>query len=131
VQILINAGADPTIPAGRKSPLNRAISPNNNAVVALLRRAIASHRARTLHKARALLDANPPVCLQGRVERGEPLPTVEFISQQQQGDDERLRATAAFAAGFDGDCYKGLPRELYVELLGFMLPPGADKGPEA
>jgi hypothetical protein len=55
------------------------------------------------------------------------VPTVE-LSQQQRS--ECLRATATFTLGLDGDDYKGLPQELYLELLGFLMPPWADKGPE-
>ncbi len=168
VQIL-DAGADPTIPAGQRcSPLNRATDQGRHAVAALLRTAIAEpDHARALHKARALLDAAlavtkvstdegkkdltmteqqravvaaAPEYLQGRVALGKELPMVEIRQQQQEEQQQqqeqeavkgRLRATAAFVLGFDGDKYKGLPKDLYVELLGFMLPRWADKGPEA
>ena len=169
VQLLLDAGADPTIPAGQRcSPLNRATDQGRHAVAALLRTAIAEpDHARALHKARALLDAAlavtkvstdegkkdltmteqqravvaaAPEYLQGRVALGKELPMVEIRQQQQEEQQQqqeqeavkgRLRATAAFVLGFDGDKYKGLPKDLYVELLGFMLPRWADKGPEA
>ena len=72
--------------------------------------------------------AAAPAYLKERVERGAALPQVDITPQQGRrrmgGEDEqRLRATAAFAL-------EGLPQELYVELLGFMLPRWADKGPE-
>ena len=160
VQRLLDAGADPTIPAGPVSPLHRAMDHGYHDVAALLRTAMAEpDRARALHKARALLDtahkirhirlgndkeqqqqqprqarartrgetqrravAAAPAYLKGRVERGAVLPQVDM---GMGGEDERrLRATAAFVL-------EGLPQELYVELLGCMLPCWADKGPEA
>jgi len=175
VQLLLDAGADPTIPAGPASPLNSATEYGHHDVAALLRTAIAEpDRARALHKARALLDtaheirhirlgndidrddkgseqqqqqqprprrvrtrgetqrravAAAPAYLKERVEREAALPRVDSTPRQGRrrmgGEDEqRLRATAAFAL-------EGLPQELYVELVGFMLPRWADKGPEA
>ncbi len=175
VQLLLDAGADPTIPAGQLSPLNSATEYGHQDVAALLRTAIAEpDRARALHKARALLDAAheirhvrlgndidrddkgseqqqqqqprprrvrtrgetqrravaaAPAYLKERVEREAALPQVDITPQQGRGrmggeDEQRLRATAAFAL-------EGLPRELYVELLRFMLPRWAGKGPEA
>jgi ankyrin repeat protein len=161
VQLLLQAGADPTIPAGQDSPLNLAISASHHAIGALLRTTIAEpDRARVLHKARTLVDtahkirqirlgndndddeneqqqprprrtrgetqrravAAAPAYLRGHVEREQVLPQVELTRQHRQGN-EQLRAMAAFAL-------EGLPRELFVELLGFMLPVWADKGPE-
>lgn len=74
--------------------------------------------------------AAAPAYLKGRVERDEPLPRVA-LTPQQQGNDEQLRATMAFVLGLaeGGVEYEGLPRDLYVELLGYMLPWWADKGP--
>jgi hypothetical protein len=68
--------------------------------------------------------AAAPVYLKGRV----ALPVPEFTPQ---GEDERLRATVAFVLGLEegGVEYAGLPREVYVELLGYLLPAWADKGP--
>jgi ankyrin repeat protein len=40
VQLLLDAGADPTLPAGQKSPLRQAFSNNHEDVAALLRKAI-------------------------------------------------------------------------------------------
>jgi hypothetical protein len=58
VQLLLDHGADPTIPAGPDSPLNRALNNGHTAIAALLRRAINDAGiTRTLHKARSLLDA--------------------------------------------------------------------------
>lgn len=58
VEVLLDAGANPTIPAGWRSPLNRAINEGHMAVASLLRNALAEpDRARTLQKARGLLDA--------------------------------------------------------------------------
>jgi hypothetical protein len=57
VQLLLDAGTNPTIPAGNRSPINEAISNGHAAVAALLRRSIAdSQCSRSLLKARALLD---------------------------------------------------------------------------
>jgi len=88
---------------------------------------------------RAVLAAAPEY-LRGRVAWAKELPMVELCQQQQEeqqqqepgADKGRLRATAAFVLGVGGgDEYKGLPQELYVELLGLMLPRWADKGPKA
>jgi ankyrin repeat protein len=58
VQLLLAAGANPTLPAGEHSPLNRALSHNHHEVAALLRSAIAEpDRPRSLLKCRALVDA--------------------------------------------------------------------------
>ena len=45
VQLLLDAGADPTIPAGDESPLNRALSQEHDDIAALLRAAIAEPTA--------------------------------------------------------------------------------------
>jgi hypothetical protein len=68
-------------------------------------------------------------------------PTTRRRAQQQQQQQEereeevdsgRLRATAGFVLGLEGgEGEQGLPDELFVELLGFMLAQWADKGPEA
>jgi hypothetical protein len=166
VQRLLDAGADPTIPAGPNSPLTRAVSQGNYAIAALLRHAIAEpDRARALHKARALIDApaiitkarkdaadkgeSPamqqekalaaaPEWSKGRMAEGRDLPRAELTPQQQQQqqqqqyNSERLRATAAFALGLErGEEGKGMPDDVFVDLLGYLLPVWADKGPEA
>ena len=58
-----------------------------------------------------------------------PLPVSELAPQP--GGDERLRATVAFVLGMEEGrvAYAGLPRELYVDLLGYLLPAWTDKGP--
>ena len=158
VQLLLDAGADPTIPAGDKSPLNCVIREGHTAIAALLRHTIAEpDRARTLHKARSLLDAAiiirktkqdarddgdaqavqqqkviavAPVHLKDRVQVNGPLPRVEFTPRR---GDERLRATVAFVVGLEegGVEYAGLPQKVYVDLRGYMLPAWANKGQEA
>ena len=42
-----------------------------------------------------------------------------------------MLATVAFVVGLEegGVAYEGLPREVYVDLLGYVLPAWADKGP--
>ena len=164
VQLLLDAGADPTIPSVYGSPLNEAIRLRRTATARLFRRAIAEpDRTRNLHKARALLNAAivinkaekdvrdhdneqermrtrgqqmqaavaaAPVYLKGRVQRYEaPLPVPELAPQRGR---ERVLATVAFVVGLEegGVAYAGLPRELYEEVLGYMVPAWADKGPE-
>jgi hypothetical protein len=180
VQLLLDHGADPTIPAGPNSPLNQAPDDGHTDIAALLRRTIAEpDRARTLHKARSLLTAAAPIAkarkdahdkglspaeqqhkalaaapewLKGRVaEEGRALPRAELTplppQQQEQEEEEeeqqqqqqqqhhvveRLRATAGFVLGLEGgEEEQGLPDELFVELLGYMMAPWADKGPAA
>lgn len=56
---------------------------------------------------------------------------MEMAAPQQCGD-EQLQVTAAFVLGLEegGVLYQGLPRELYVELLEYMMHVWADKGPD-
>lgn len=167
VQLLLDAGANPTIPAGNRLPLSHAMSRGHTFTVALLRHALAEpDRARALHKALALLEAAhtirkarlgdihddeqqqhrrmrtrgdnkrqaitaAPDYLKDRVERDEPLSQVNLMPQQA---DEQLHATVAFAVGLEGDGSeedKHLPRELFKELLGYIMYEWADKGAEA
>ena len=75
VQLLLDAGADPSIPSGTRSPLTNAISQGRTTVALLLLRALLEpHRARTLHKARALLAAAiaVPKARQDAHDKGEP-----------------------------------------------------------
>ena len=109
-QLLLHAGADPTIPADDKSPLNQATSQGHTAIATLLRRATTEpDRARALCKARALLDAPlvitkagedahdallpvmeqqqsilaaTPAYLQSRIALGKALPRIEGMAQQ-------------------------------------------------
>ena len=104
MQLLLDAGADPTFPAGAESPLNQAITRNHPAIAALLRPIIAEpDRVRTLHKARSLLGAGAAslAYLQGRLEQGQALPQVGFV-RRARSRDEKLQATAAFAVGVSG-----------------------------
>ncbi len=96
VQLLLNAGADPTIPAGQHSPLNRAITQRHHDVAALLRTAIAEpQRPRSLLKARALLDAAlaVPNARNDSADGGEP----QALQRQQQ--QEALAVTPAYLEG--------------------------------
>lgn len=62
------------------------------------------------------------------MERGEALPRVELAPQQKRLlEDEQLRETTAFVVGLGK--YEGLPKEVFVDLLGYMMPSWADKGP--
>lgn len=156
-QLLLAAGADPTIPAGHYSPLNRAIAEEHQDFATLLRRAFAEPaRSRCLHKARMSLDtpiaitsarkgamdhdlsvtsmqqailATIPMPLKERVAWGKVLPQVELTASQ---GDERLRATVAFVLGLEEGRveYQGLPWDMYMDLLGYLLPAWADNGPD-
>ena len=58
MHLILDAGTDPTIPAGRNSLLHRASAQGYTATAALLRQAIAEpDRPRALHKPRSLIDA--------------------------------------------------------------------------
>jgi hypothetical protein len=131
VQLLLDAGANPTIHARPGSPLSRAISRGHTDIAALLRRSIAaSHAARALLKARALLDAahaipkarsdaadkgEPPAIqqdkalaaapayLKGRVGEGRALPAVRVVVVNEgQNDNEELVACLKYALGLEG-----------------------------
>ncbi len=94
VQLLHDAGADPTIPAGQHSPLNQAISEGHHNVAALLRTAIAEpRRPRSLLKARALLDATlaVPEARHDSADEGEP--------QATQQQEEAIAAAPAYLKG--------------------------------
>ncbi len=95
VQLLLDAGADPTIPAGQHSPLSRATHHGHTAVAALLRTAIAEpQRPRFLLKARALLDVAlaVPKARKDAADKGEP----QAMQQQQQ---EAIAAAPAYLKG--------------------------------
>ena len=84
------------------------------------------------------LSPRPPSYLKGRVQRDESLPIVELTPPQQEGQqgDERVRGAAAFVVGIaaeeglEEEEPKHLPRDLFKELLGYMMHAWADKGPE-
>ncbi len=131
VQLLLDAGADPTLPAGPNSPLNRATARGHHDVAALLRTAIAEpQRARSLLKARALLDAAlavpkarsdsadegepqalqqqqeeaiaaAPAYLKGRVAEGRELPAVVAVDDSND-EQEELVACVKYALGLEG-----------------------------
>lgn len=146
----------------KKLALSRAPFNGHSDIAALLRRAVAEpDRARTLHKARSLLDAShainkahidarekgeplatqqqnaiaaAPTYLKDRVECDEALPKVKPSRQTQKTkklrkrlERERLRDTVAFVSGM---APHGLPEDLFAELMEYMLPKWADKGPE-
>jgi hypothetical protein len=129
VQLLLDTGgANPTIPDGNKSPLSRAISRGHTETAALLRCSLAaSHAARSLLKARSLLDAAhaipkarkdaadkgeplavqqkkalavAPAYLKGRVAEGRVLPTVAIVVVEEE--DEELVACLKYALGLEG-----------------------------
>ncbi len=132
VQRLLDAGADPTIPAGRHSPLNQAISEGHHNVAALLRTAVAEpQRPRYMLKARALLDAAlavpedrndsadegepqalhqqqaiaaAPAYLKGRVAEGRELPAVVVVDDSNDDEEEmeELVACVKYALGLEG-----------------------------
>ena len=132
VQLLLDAGADPTIPEGDRSPLNITANGGHQEIVALLTHAIAEpERSRYLHKARCLVDACYEIrkaqsdnrslpqaqqrqrmvdaareWLKGRVGRGEPLPRVQVNEHEDEGDEEeeceKRRGVLAYALGMEG-----------------------------
>lgn len=149
-RILINAGADPTLPPGDYSPLARAKAAGYQDSVRFMTEVLELYRVRALHKARCLIDAGnavlkagkdaedaglggtvqqeerkvaaAPVYLKGRVERGAVLPSVVGG----EGDEGRgkERAAVAFVLGMEegGKGGKSLPDELYEELIEYMVP---------
>ena len=65
------------------------------------------------------------------MEQGQALPRLEFVRRAILRK-KKLRATVAFAVDVSGgEKGSGLCEELYVELLEYMMPAWADKGPEA
>ena len=69
--------------------------------------------------------AAAPAYLRGRVQQDAPLPMVELkpMRMRPRQWEEKARATAAFVLGLEegGVDYQGLPRELFKELLGYMV----------
>ena len=62
VKMLLDAGADPTIPVGERSPLQQAIDHEHNDIADFLRLILAEpDRGWALHKARSLVDAGPAI----------------------------------------------------------------------
>lgn len=153
VQLLLDAGADPTIPFGENSPLNLAIEAGHAAVADLFRAAITKFELpRTVFKVCALVDAAlalpkaqrdaiekglsvaamqrailraTPAGLKKYVAWGKELPLVELAPQRKKrGEgDEQLRATVAFVVGFEESAIV-MPEEVFDELLDYLLPAG-------
>ncbi len=98
VQLLLDAGANPTIPAGQHSPLSKAISEGRHDVAALFRAAIAEPDcARALHKARALLDAASAVAKASADARKKDLSVVELQRAVLAAAPEYLRGRVAWS----------------------------------
>lgn len=151
VRLLLDAGANPTIPPGEESPLSHATNNNHPAIIPLLNHAIAEpQRPRLLHKARSLVDAThtirkaqhdsagrtrgevrrkviaaAPEYLRGRVAQGsKPLPHVQVNEEdEQKEEEERRQAMLAYVLGLAyGEKGAGLPGDVFVELLELMVP---------
>ena len=69
--------------------------------------------------------AAAPAYLQGRVERGEPLPDVVAVVKGGGEDAEEAVGVLKYAVGLDGD---GLPEELFAELLELWCRDGTSRG---
>jgi hypothetical protein len=132
VHMLLQAGADPTIPDdGGETPLCLARREEYQRCIALLDPAVCdAQRARTLFKARALLDAAhaipsafknareknlpmlaqqqavlaaAPAYLKGRVAWAQELPRVQVVEDKEgQQDEEELVACLKYALGLEG-----------------------------
>lgn len=156
VQLLLDAGADPTAPDdfNYSTPIERALNGGHSGIVTLLRRTTAEPgRARALFKARSLIDAalavdkvrtdarakgeSPaeqlqkagvvPAYLKDRVEQQQPMPMIELVATE-RGHDEQLRATVMFVLGLARD---EMPREVFDEwVLRYLLPVWGDNGAE-
>lgn len=151
IKVLLNAGADPTIPAGAKSPLNQAA--RHLGIPNLIFSAIESQRPRLLHKARALLDAAhavrkakvdardkglsaseqltaaisaAPAYLKGQAGGGVALPRVELTPPPTQGvqagGDAVERLRAVMAFVLGMGEETGLPPKRFAERLGCLVP---------
>ena len=150
IQLLLDAGANPTIPEGDCSPLSIATAANRHDIVALFRPAIEQHRLGLLHKARCLVDASyeirkaqhdnrslpeaqqraqmvdaAPSYLQQRVAQAEPLPAVRLTQQEDEDEaHEKRQATLAYVLGLGGGAEEeGMPHEMFVELVDWIMPP--------
>lgn len=150
VRLLLRSGADPWIRCegehGRMTPLALAVQEEKTRCENLLAAAMKeAHRPRVLYKARCLLEAGPTIdkartearekrglrtrtelareaslavpYLQKRVEEGQELPRPEA-----NAGDEELVGTAKLAVGMEVEGAKGLPQELFVELLEYLVP---------
>lgn len=127
VQMLLAAGADPTLPEGNTSPLRWAKDTGNSDLVKILEQALEGYRTRLLLKARAVTDAAhaaslqqtecnekkameaAPLFLRSRVRRLEPLPLLTMAPEEAKAE----------AAGVL-DKALALPTELFDELWGYF-----------
>jgi hypothetical protein len=147
LSLLLQAGADPTTRNNfGRTPLHYPRSRGHQPCIALLEPAMAEpQRARSLLKARALLDATyaipkartesadkgeppatqqekalaaAPAYLKGRVEHGQKLPAVVVDSEK-----EKLLACLKYALGLEGgEDGQGMPREVFIELCEVLVP---------
>lgn len=156
VRLLLDAGANPTLSASGLSPISIAIKCNHQSTARVLRKAIAERdRAYTLAKVRALLTAVPailkahtdasdacegeslmlqtratlaatPPYLKARVAWGkQELPHV--VITPHASISQTVRETVEWALGL---CDESEGPELFEELLAYMVPAWADKGPD-
>ena len=64
-----------------------------------------------------------PIYLEDRVAQGEPLPAVRWTWAHKQ-EKETQQATMAYVLGLGGGMEgEGMPREVFVELVDWIMPP--------
>lgn len=124
IELLLAAGADPTIRAeDGETPLDvlRWKDPlANHGAIRLLEDAMAeSERAAILVKARSIAVGKP--YLQGRVGRGEPLPRLELVEDEEL--DDTLHQIVGFLTGAEGPGSQVVPEGVFRYVLGFVLAP--------
>jgi len=137
-RLLLQAGADPLVTSNNgEKPLDvvRKYHSAHYATIALLEQNPAAHKdaekASLVIMARLAAAANSntvaPSCLQGRMDRGQPLPRVALVpltDGQNDGEEEgeegrKLRTTLAFMCGLGRE---GMPKELFHEVMDLLQP---------
>ena len=139
VHLLLEAGANPTVPNNKGQPPLALLQQHNlsyHTAIALLEQALGNAETTSLLvKVRRLIVAArrnivAPSCLKGWVARGEPLPGVALVSvadSHTDGEDEedgrKFRTMLTFLLGIGGGPEDdGMPRDVFRLVLDLLMP---------
>jgi len=126
IQLLLRAGADLALTnSGGIKPLRTLKNryPLEPTTLALVQQDSDAVKASFLVKARRLVMAATRTAvasyLQGRVARGQPLPSVALAPVTDGENKDELRTTLAFLVGMEGG---GMPRDVFRVVLDLLMP---------